>query len=90
MLDIAVSAFCAASYARRCATDKPSGNGDLRNPGDTEHTPDTACHCENVELDAKNNIVVELPGKLPIWRIDDAVSSNISPTAYCELEWVES
>ena len=43
-------------------------------------------HRTNAELDATDEMVVELPGISPMWRVDKAVSSNTLPRAYCELE----
>ena len=65
-----------ASYARRCATDKPSGDSDLRSPGDAERALVIVRRRSNAELGALGDKVAELPGNCPVWRTDDAVSSN--------------
>ena len=78
-----------ASYAQCCATNNPNDDGAHRGPGDAEHARDNAHHRVNMKFGATYDIVVELLGKRPAWRTDDAMSSSILPTAYCELECVE-
>ena len=41
-------------------------------------------------MGSTDDIVVELPGKRPVWRTDNVVSSSTLPIAYCDLECAES
>ena len=88
--DITLSATCSASCTRRCATDKPSGDNDLRSPGDAESALVIVRRCTNAELGTLDDNVAELPGNCPVWCTDNAISSNAVPAAYYELEWTES
>ena len=65
MPEIAVDADCSASRARRCATDKPKGDGDRRSPGDTEHARAAATPCEYAALGARLVVGEELPSERP-------------------------
>ena len=64
--DIALSTTCSASCARCCATDKPSGDNDLRSPGEAERALVIVCRRSNAELGALDDNVAELPGKCPV------------------------
>ena len=67
----------------------PNGNGALHGPKEVEHAQDIVRHCVTAEFGTTNEIVVEVPGTRPVWHTNDAVSSSIIPTAYCELECAE-
>ena len=88
--DIALSTVCSAYLAQCCTTKTPIDDGVLRGPGDAERALDIMRHHANAELGATNEMVIELPGRSPMWCEDEAVSSNTFPTAYCELECSES
>ena len=89
-LDIALSAICSTYFAQRCAIDTPNDGSALYGPGEVEHAQDILNHRAKAEFSATNGIVIEVPGKHPVWHTDDAVSSSIVPTAFCELECTES
>ena len=89
MPDIALSAVCSASRTRHCATDKPSGDRDLHNPGDAERARANADCCVYAVLGALVNIVDELPGNIPVRCTDDAVSSSAVLATYCKLACTE-
>ena len=65
MPEIAVAADCSASCARRCATDKPKGDGDRRGPGDMERARAAATPREYAALGARLVVGEELPGERP-------------------------
>ena len=75
----------------RCyKTETLNNNGVLRGPSDAELALDIVRHCANAELGAIDEMVVELPSRSPMWRTNEAVSSNTFPTAYYVLEFAES
>ena len=68
----------------------PNGDSVVRGPGDAEHALDIVCHRENTELGATDEMIIKLLGRSLVWCVDEVVSSNTFPTAYYELECVES
>ena len=68
----------------------PNGNSALVSSREMECARGIVRHRAKAEFRATDEVVVELHGKRPVWRTDDAVSSSIVPTAYCELECAES
>ena len=90
MPEITVAALCSASRARRCVTDTPKGDGDLRSPGDVERARAAAIPREYATLGALLVTVEEPPGNLPAWRAEDAVSASAVPAANCKLACTES
>ena len=71
-------------------TDTPNSDGALHGPREVERAWDIMRHRVKAEFGATAEIVVELQDKRPEWHADDAVSSNTFPTAYYELDCVES
>ena len=67
-----------------------NGDGVLSGPGEAESAWDIVCHRVKAEFGSTDEMVVELPVKRPGWRMDDALSSNTFPPAYCEMECAES
>ena len=88
--DIALSVVRSASRARRCATDKPSGKRDLRNPSDAELARVNADHHIYAVFGALVNIVDELPSNVPAQHTDDVVSLSPVPAANCKPASTES
>ena len=69
----------------------PTGEGVLHGPGEMECAGDTVRHCVNIVLGTTDDeIVAVLPDNSPGWRVEEAVSSNARPVAYCELACTES
>ena len=68
----------------------PNGDSTLHGPGEVEHALDIMRHHANTELGTIDEMVVDPPGKRPVWHADKAMSSNTFPTAYYELECTES
>ena len=80
-----VSAVHSASCARCCTIYNPTGDTVRRSPGETKCKCDNAQPLVNVELDALDDIVVELLGNCPLRRTDVVVSSIPVPIASWEL-----
>ena len=74
MLEMALSAICSTSFARRLATDKPSGNGDHLSPGEMEHDQVTIGRRLNTELGARRDPVAELSPVTESLNVDVVVS----------------
>ena len=84
--DIADSAVRSASCTHHCATETPNGDAALWSTGEVERPLDCERRHKNVEFGAADDIIVELPSKRFACRTDNAMSSNILPIAYYELE----
>ena len=88
--ETAVAADQAASCARRCATNTPSGDGDLCSRGDAERDCAAAVQNANAVFGEVLPPVLNGDGGRRSTLTDDAVSSNAMAAPNCELPCQES